>query len=135
MTALSEPRDTVQKEGKLFPLPVKAGATIHQGAMLVFDGGAVKPAVKAADQVFAGIAEESAAVASGGSDGDAEVLVRLPPGMAKWDNATGDDAVTAADAGKLAYIFDDQTVTDVDTDSSPVGTIFAVESDGIWVKH
>ena len=135
MAALTEARDTVQKEGTLFLLPVKAGATIHQGACLVFDGGGVKPAVKAENLVFAGIAEESAAVASGGSDGDATVLTRLPPVMAKWKNDSGTNAIVAGDVGKKAYIADDQTVTDTATGSSDVGVIYAVESDGIWVKH
>ena len=59
LMALSAARQTPRSDKTVFPALVKAGAAIHEGAMLVWDGGYVKPAAKAANQVFAGRAEQS----------------------------------------------------------------------------
>ena len=134
MTALSEARDTIRRDGELIQFPVKAGATIYQGALLEFNGGAVQPAAKGANKVIAGVAEEGGAVVAGGSDGDAKVLVRRP-GMFKFANAAATGAIAAGDVGKNAYITDDQTVTKTATGSSIAGRIIAVDADGgIWVE-
>lgn len=131
MAALSDVRQTPRSDKTTFPAPVKAGATIHQGAMLVWDGGYVKPAVKAANLVFAGRAEESVSVSAAGSDGDETCLIRRPSGDAfRWAKAA---TVDQADCGKDAYIVDDQTVTDVAAGSSKIGTFIEIDGDEAWV--
>ena len=131
MTALSDVRQTPRSDKRFFPAPVKAGATIYQGAMLVWDGGYVKPAAKAADQVLAGRAEESVAVPAGGSDGDATCLVARPGLEAfRWAIAA---TVVQAKVGGKAYIEDDQTVTDVAAGSTAIGTLIQIEDGEAWV--
>ena len=136
MAALTEPRDTIRRDGELIQFGIKKNSTVHQGALIEFNSGYVQPAVKAANKVIAGVAEESGAIgnADTDSDGDVKILVRRR-GMFKFANSAGANAIGAGDVGKNAYITDDQTVTDTAAGSSIVGRIIAVDADGgIWVE-
>lgn len=133
MAALKADRNTPMRDGELFGFKVKAAAKIHAGSIVVSDAGYAKPGAKAEGLVYLGRAEESVDN-TGGADGDAIVLVRRGRAF-KWANAGGNKAAAQADVGKPAYIFDDQTVTDVDTGASKMGgaIILAVDSNGVWV--
>ena len=136
MAALTADRNTPYRDGELVSFPVKGGAfrTIYVGAIVVSDAGYAKPGVKEVNKIYLGRAEEQVRVFSGDADGDKNVLVRLGRAF-KWDNAPGGDAITQADIGKTPYIFDDQTVTAVATDATPMTglIILSVDADGVWV--
>ncbi len=125
-------RNTPSRDGVLMAFPVKAGAKIHAGALVVLDTGYAKPGAKAANLVFAGRAE-AAADNSAGADGDLEVLVRRKR-VFRWKNAAGGGKVAQAQVGSAAYIADDETVTKTATGASKAGTVLAVDDDGVWVE-
>ena len=133
MAALTADRNTPYRDGELVKFKVKAAAKIYAGAIVVSDAGYAKPGVKAENLIYLGRAEEFVDNTNG-SDGDVSVLVRRGRAF-KWANAGGANAAAQADVGKPAYIFDDQTVTDVAAGASKAGVaiILAVESDGVWV--
>ena len=132
MAALAADRNTPYRDGELFSFKVKAAAKIYAGSIVVSDAGYAKPGVKAAGLIYLGRAEEFVDNTNG-ADGDVSVLVRRGRAF-KWANAGGANAAAQADVGKPAYIFDDQTVTDVDAGASKLGDaiILAVDSDGVW---
>lgn len=129
---LNADRNTPSRDGVLMAFPVKAGARIHAGAIVVLDAGYAKPGVKAANLVFAGRAE-AAADNRAGADGDLEVMVRRKR-VFRWKNAAGGGAVAQAQAGSDAYIADDETVTKTANGASKAGTVLAVDDDGVWVE-
>ena len=133
MAALTADRNTPYRDGELVSFKVKAAAKIYAGSIVVSDAGYAKPGVKAENLVYLGRAEEFVDNTNG-SDGDVSVLVRRGRAF-KWANAGGANAAAQADVGKPAYIFDDQTVTDVAAGASKMGNaiILAVDSDGVWV--
>ena len=114
---------------------MKAGVKIYAGAIVVSDAGYAKPGVKAENLIYLGRAEEQVDnSATGAADGDKSVVVRRGRAF-KWANAAGANAIAQADVGKPAYIFDDQTVTDVAAGASKAGDaiILAVDDDGVWI--
>lgn len=132
MTALTQDRDTPERDGKSFEFPVAATAQIHAGALVVLNGGYAEPATTATGLVGAGRADE-AVDNSGGSDGDVRVKVRK--GVFRFAN----DAVDTIDRthiGASAYAVDDQTVaaTDGTSTRSAVGTIVDVDDLGVWIQ-
>lgn len=129
---LNADRNTPHRDGVLMAFPVKAGAHIHAGALVVLDGGYAKPGVKAAGLVFAGCAA-AAADNGDGADGDLEVLVRRNR-VFRWKNAAGGGKVAQAQVGSDAYIADDETVTKTANGASKAGTVLAVDDDGVWVE-
>jgi len=107
--ALTADRNVKRKDGKLISYPVAANAVIYKGALLMLDGGYIKPAQgqatgDAANAIFAGYAYE-AVDNSGGADGDKTVRVETE-GTILVDG----DGV-AADVGKEVYVVDDATVS------------------------
>jgi hypothetical protein len=59
----------------------------------------------------------------------------------RWDNSTGNEAVTRAQIGDACYIVDDQTVAKTDgaagqnpATRSPAGTVVDLDDDGVWVR-
>lgn len=135
MAALSGDRNTPMRDGELVAFKVKKAVKIYAGAIVVSDAGYAKPGVKAENLVYLGRAEEQVDnSATGAKDGDKSVLVRRGRAF-QWANAAGNNAITQADVGKPAYIFDDQTVTDVAAGASKAGgaIILAVDDDGVWI--
>ena len=132
MAALTKDRNTPAREGSLISVPVKAGAKIHGGSLVVADGGYAKAAVKAQSLIALGRAEEAVDNTSG-ADGDVKVRVRR--GLFSWATvAAGAGAVTVAEIGKTVYIADDQTVDKREAASSAAGKCLGVDSEGVWVE-
>lgn len=132
MAALTEDRNTLAREGASITVPVKAGAKIHAGSLVVADGGYAAPARKAEDLVALGCAEEAADNASG-ANGDVKVRVRR--GLFQWANTTVQAGkVGQAECGKTVYILDDQTVDKRPAGSSAAGKCLEVSSAGVWVE-
>ena len=132
MAALAKDRNTPYRDGLYISVPVKAGAKIYAGSLVVADGGYAKPAAKAADLVALGRAENLADNSSG-ANGDIQVQVRR--GMFRWDTVKADAGkVTVAEIGKDVYIADDQSVDKRSAGSSKAGKCLGVDSEGVWVE-
>lgn len=144
MTALVAPRKIVKLAGtERFRHPVLASAIILQSALVVMAGAGARAArtgqggtdaLKAADAATyraVGIAVDS--VTGGAADGD--VSVDVEAGAFNFVNSAGTDAITRADAGKRAFIVDDQTVarTSAGNTRAQAGIILDVTSEGVWV--
>lgn len=129
---LTGDRRTPSRDGLVMAFPVKAGAKIFAGAIVVLDAGYAKPGVKAENLVFVGRANKMVDN-SGGADGAASVLVRRKRAFC-WKNSAGGGKVAQADVGGAAYIADDETVTKTAAGASKAGTVLAVDDDGVWVE-
>lgn len=129
MTALAADRNTPYRDSEFFSYPVAAAKVIYKGALLVLDtSGNVEPCTTATGKIAVGRAEEYVDNSAGGA---AAVNVKVRAGTFKWANG---DSITKAEIGDTAYGVDDQTVAKAASGKSAVGTIVAVESDGVWVK-
>ena len=133
MAALTKDRQTDVRAGDLVDVPVKASAKIYAGSLVVADGGYAKPAVKAADLVALGRAEEFVDNSSG-ANGDLTIKIRR--GVFKWaTTAAAAGKVTAAETGKDVYIADDQTVDKREAATSKAGKCLEIAADGeVWVE-
>lgn len=130
MTALSAARNTPERTGPTRAYPLAASTTVYQGGLGVLDGGYLKPGRTATGLVAVGRIERTATAVAAG---DEQVDVR--PGVFPWSNSTSADLIEQDDAGKLAYIVDDQTValTSASNTRSVAGRIVAVDDTGVWV--
>ena len=105
---------------------VQASARVYAGGVVEIDGsGHVKPGTKAASKQYFGIALTGADNTSGAAGAKTVSVLRRQTVALKQSG-------TAA-VGKMGYLVDDQTVTDVSTTASKVGRIVAVGTDGVWV--
>lgn len=132
MVALTAARKTTDEvPGVSRALPVKANATIYQGALVCAQGGVVVPGQVANDLVALGRAEHGAK--GGASDGDVNVTVKR--GVFHFAN-DGAAPVTLNHLGQDCYVLDDQTVSSShDTNARSVaGTVFDVDAKGVWVE-
>lgn len=132
MAALTEGRNTPERQGALSEHPVAASTKIFEGALVVLDAsGNAEPGATATGKTAIGRCEERADN-SAGSAGDINVKVRA--GIFRWNNSSG-DAIDRTHIDGTAYIEDDNTVsaTDGGSTQSAAGRIVDVDSDGVWV--
>lgn len=144
--AQTKPRKIVSLAGDgRFVVPVAAGATILQSALVILAAGAARPgregqgadnAAKAADAatyVAVGVAQET--VTGGAANGDVKITVDRSRPYAFKNSAAG-DAITVADIGKAAYIVDDETVAKTSPNSTraKAGAIEDVTAEGVFVS-
>ena len=131
--ALSKARNTPMRKGEVFGFPVKAGAVIHQGALVVLNGGYAAPGSTATGLIAIGRAEAEADN-SAGANGDIQVEVRR--GVFQFGNSASGDLIAQANAGADCYMVDDETValTNGSNTRSRAGQIAAVDDDGVWVQ-
>lgn len=133
MAVLAADRNTPRREGNGISLPVAASKKIFAGGLVATDAnGRALPGYVATTLKGAGRAEELADNSSGADDA---INVKVLKGVFRFANSGG-DAITQADIGNDCYIEDDQTVskTDGTATRSVAGKIYAVDSDGVWVK-
>lgn len=131
MAALSQDRNTVERDLKEVVHPVEGGKKIFAGSLVVLNAaGYAEPATTATGKRGLGRAEE-AVDNSAGADGDLTVKVRR--GTFRFAN---DGNVTRAHIEGSAYAVDDQTVapTDGTGTRSAVGTIRDLDDLGVWVE-
>lgn len=108
MTALTESKDRVYKEGKLQSFPVVASDIIYKGALVkVNAAGYLAPCAAEAGAKFAGVAYEEVDN-SAGAAGD--VSCRAERTGVHLMNGTG---FSQADVGSKVYASDDDTVSTV----------------------
>lgn len=126
-------RNTMHKDGELFPVPVAAATEIFGGHMICANAaGFAVPGVATAGFTVLGVCD-GYVDNTGGAAGDTVVLVRR---RKSWNFANlGADAVTQAQIGKTCYLADSQTVAKTsNTDVRPVaGIVLGVDTDGVWV--
>ena len=119
----------------LLVFPVKGGARIFLGALVVLSGGFLAPGSAATGLIAVGIAEVTADN-TGGKDGDKMLQIRQ--GTFRFFNGGGADAIAQADVGKDCFILDDQTVakTDAAATRSRAGKIMRMDEDDrfVWVQ-
>ena len=143
MAALTGPRDTKKQGDEVIPqlmyLPLAAGQKIYSGALAALSGGFLVNATGTVGLICVGKAEIPVAANANtvdntaGANGALSMHVRL--GCFKFANSAAADLITAASIGAPAYIVDNQTValTNGGATRSIAGTIFQVDSDGVWV--
>lgn len=134
MTALTQDRNTLRRNGDQMEPPVAAATRIFAGAMVAINAsGYAVPGATATTLKAAGVAEHRADN-TGGADGD--IRVRLRKSVHCFGNSAAADAIALTDIGSPCYIVDDQTVakTDGGGTRSAAGTVFDVDAAGVWVK-
>jgi len=139
MAALDRERKTPKYSEKtvvdLLYLPVRGGAKLYLGALVVLAAGFVTPGTSATGLIAIGIAEYTVDNSTG-KDGDKYVQIRQ--GTFKFANGTGVDVIAQADVGKDCFIVDDQTVAKADGGGvrSRAGKIMGLEDEGrfVWVQ-
>lgn len=123
-----------ERKGLLLPsLLMAATTTIEAGKMVAINGSGY--AVEGADAsglVVIGVADEQVDN-SAGADGAKRIRVYVG-GMFKFNNSAN-NAVDVADAGRLCFVEDDETVADAaGTNGIVAGRVVEVASDGVWVQ-
>ena len=130
MAALTQDRNTPEREANFLVLPMAAGATIYAGSLVAVNAtGQAVPGSTATGLTAAGRAEEYKK--NSGADGAETIKVRR--GVFKFQNS-GTDAVALPLS--TCYIVDDQTVaaTNGTNTRSAAGKALAIEADGVWVQ-
>ena len=134
MTALTQDRNTLRRDGKQLEPPVAANTKIYGGSIVaIAASGYAVPGSTATTRKSAGVAE-CRADNTGGAAGDIRVRVRKGPHV--FANSASTDAIALADIGSDCYIVDDQTVAKTSGSStrSVAGKIFDVDANGVWVN-
>lgn len=134
MTAATQDRNTLRRDGNQMVLPVAAATLIYGGTIVCVNaaGTATKGATSTTLKAV-GVAEDRADNAAG-SAGDVSVSVRK--GVFAFANSAAADQITRADIGNDCYMVDDSTVakTSGSATRSVAGKVFDVDADGVWVK-
>jgi len=133
MTALTKERNTIRIEGEArFPVPVAASVTCFAGGIACINtSGHATPGAATASLRTLGRFEET--VTNGVTAAAVNVLVQR--GIFRFANSTSTDAITIADRKNTCYVVDDQTVAKTSNSAArpAAGTVYEVDSDGVWV--
>ncbi len=134
MAAATKNRNTPHRAGGVRGHSVKGGVRCYAGTIAVMAAdGFAKPGTTATGLVALGRFDEHVDNTEGA---DGEKLAAVSRGNFRFDNSAGADEITAADAGKVCYIVDDQTValTSATSTRSPAGIVDTVDDSGVWVN-
>ena len=129
MAALTENRDTKEREGKIRRFPALAAATLYAGGLGAVLGstGEAEMASDKAGLLVVGRVEEFVDNRDDGLD------VKVKSGVFKLANSSA-HPVTAALLGKDCYVEDDHSVSSAaGTNSVVAGKVFDIDADGVWV--
>lgn len=137
MAALAASRPTVKRSGELMCLPVKAGAQIYQGGIVMLLSGvaiAARAATTRAELSNMQVVGIAKADALGGAT-DGAVTVEVEVGIQRVANSTSGDAIALGDRGQMAFVADDQAVAKTIGGGARAiaGEIVSVDSNGVWV--
>lgn len=132
MTALNGPRRINETDGVYSDVPVKAGVTIFQGAIVAMENNLAVPGKTATGLTVLGFARETIDNTNGA---DGEVNVPVKRGTISLANLAT-DLIASGSEGQDCYLVDDQTVAATsDTNTRSVaGTIIQVENGGVFVR-
>lgn len=134
MSALSQDRNTRQREGGIKSLLMAEAAVIYGGALVCRNAtGYAEPGSTATGLIGVGRANERVDNTDGG---DGALSIRVEPGVFVFANSASTDAITIAEIGNPCYVVDDQTVakTDGSGTRSIAGFVEDVDSLGVWVR-
>lgn len=126
---LTSERATPMRDGAMLMIP-QGSNIIYAGAIVAIDAtGRAVPGSATVGLIGIGRAEVTS---DNRSPYDANKMVLVRRGVYQWYAAT--NTISAADVGKPAYIIDDQTVGRAsESTNAPLGRIFWVDMDGVWV--
>lgn len=138
MAALTQARMTRETRAKHMSLPLAAGQKVWQGGIACWDTstGTVKKGAASTTLVKIGQFDDS--IDNSAGTGSVFINVNLDRELvAQWyDNATGANAVAAANQGSDVYIQDDHTVTTASAGNSKAGRVWAVDTvKGVLVQN
>lgn len=136
MTALSAQRDTQEKAhpaAMVHAYTPAASTQFYKGGLVAIDSadGLLKKGATSATLVCVGVSQENyLSPATGARKLKARNGIHGP-----FANSAAADAIAADDVGKDCYIVDDQTVALTSNSSarSKAGTVYDVDSNGVWV--
>ena len=134
MSALNSDRDSPRRDGLQVSIPIAAATIVYMGGMAAINtAGYGVPAGPTASLKVLGVSEAQVDNSLGGA-GAANIPVRK--GTFRFANSASADLIAQADIGSVCYAVDDQTVAKTSNSGArPVaGTIFDVDTDGVWVK-
>jgi hypothetical protein len=133
MAALTQDRNTPEREGEIFSYPVKTNVKIFAGALVALDATFAAPGTTALNLVAVGRADEQVDN-TGGADGAVNVKVRR--GTFRFNNSAAGDLIARGDINANCYIVDDNTVakTNGAGTRSVAGVIVDVDALGVWVR-
>jgi hypothetical protein len=129
MTALTENRNTKEREARLRRYPILASEIIYAGGIAAVNTstGELEMASDKANLLVAGRAEE---YVDNSADG---LYAAVKTGCFLFDNSSS-HAVTSAHLGRKCYVEDDKTVSsNAGTNGVVAGVVFEVDSNGVWV--
>lgn len=133
MASLTAERKTLRYLGD--SIKITAGAAIHGGGLVATNAAGKAVAATPTGRIVIGVAVHSA--------GEGEDLAVYRVGVFGFDNASGDDAITAADIGAPCYVADDHTVSKTAsktpsggsaTPQTQAGIIYGLDGDTVLVK-
>lgn len=131
MTVLTADRNTPERSGSEFTLPLSNDAVVFAGGMVQVDSSEnVSAAGVAGGRRAVGVARESMDN-TGGINGDLSVRVRR--GVFRFANDAA--SIALGDIGKECFVVDDQTVNLNDNVGARIvaGRIVDVDDQGVWV--
>jgi hypothetical protein len=116
---------------QMLDLPVATGVTIHQGALVVMQGGFARPGFVSTTAVAAGVLEEGPSIVAAAAGS----RVKVKRGIFKMKNSAAGDLITEADLLQDCFIVDDETVakTNGTNTRSKAGRVMKVDADGVFV--
>jgi hypothetical protein len=114
----------------LIALPVRAGARIRQGALVMVSGGYAEEAGPGTGKIALGVAQETVDN-TGGANGAKEVLVRR--GVFRFENDPA-DPVGPTELGKDVYATGPNTVAKGNLGRSKAGRALRIDGDYVWVE-
>jgi hypothetical protein len=131
VSATTLPRDTPKFETDLIrAYPCADNVKLLQGTLGVVVAGYAQPCTAVTTIAGAGRVKATRDNTVTGHALGA-LTVELEFGCFRWANG---DTIVQADIGKVAYGLDNQTVTKASSGQSRVGTIAAVDAEGVWVE-
>lgn len=130
--ALTQSRNTPERDGKVVSYLLAAGAKIYSGALVALNAsGYAVPGITDLNLTALGRAEQSVDNTNG-ANGGASIEVRR--GVFRWRNSTT-DPVSFVNIGKTCYIQDDETIakTNGGNTRSAAGKLIDIDT-GAWVE-
>ncbi len=130
MTALTQDRKNISREGERFEDPVLAATKVFGGGLVAIDAnGWARPAADVAGLIVRGVAQEQVDNLAGANGAK---TVPLENGVYQFEST----ALTIADIGKPMFVSDDQTVVKTTTTNKIVaGILVGIEgATKAWIE-
>lgn len=128
--ALTTPRDTNSRSGKVREFKVAAGARIFTGSLVAIDAaGNLNPASDTAGLKVWGRASQDADNTNGLAG---DLTCKAARGVFCYNNSTS-DAVVPSKLLTQVFVEDDETVTSDEGNGVIAGVALEIDDEGVWV--